>query len=105
MIIIFNILAVLIFLFTIGLLLLSFSLFTKIDETITTANDLQRLHRKTVEDFRELYDKVSKYKQVADEIHFKQEELESTFSKLEKTATQFQLLHRSRIAMLDLMKR
>ena len=101
----FYIFSVLIFILIIFLFLTSFSLFAKMDESISAANELHQFNKKTVEEVRKFYKEVSKYKEIADEIKYKQEDLERTFSELKKTATQFQLLHRSRTAMLDLMKR
>ena len=101
----FYIFSVLIFILIIYLFFVSFDLFAKMDESISAVNELHQLHRKTVEEVRVFYKEVSEYKEIADEIKYKQEDLERTFSELKKTATQFQLLHRSRTAMLDLMKR
>ena len=101
----FYIFSVLIFILIIFLFLTSFSLFAKMDESISAANELYQFNKKTVEEVREFYKEVSEYKGIADEIKYKQEDLERTFFELKKTATQFQLLHRSRTAMLDLMKR
>ena len=101
----FYIFSVLIFLLIIFLFYISLSLFDRMDQSISTANELYQFNKKTVEEAREFYKEVSGYKGIADEIKYKQEDLERTFSELKETATQFQLLHRSRTAMLDLMKR
>ena len=101
----FYIFSVLIFILIIFLFYISLSLFDKMDQSISTANELYQFNTKTVEEVQKFYKEVSEYKEIADEIKYKQEDLERTFSELKETATQFQLLHRSRTAMLDLMKR
>ena len=101
----FYIFSVLIFLLIIYLFFVSFDLFAKMDESISTANELYQFNKKTVEEVQRFYKEVSEYKEIADKTKYKQEDLERTFSELKETATQFQLLHRSRTAMLDLMKR
>jgi len=75
------------------------------DESISAVDELYQFNKKTVEEVRVFYKEVSEYKEIADKIKYKQEDLERTFSELKETATQFQLLHRSRTAMIDLMKR
>lgn len=101
----FYIFSVLIFILIIFLFYISLSLFDKMDQSISTANELYQFNKKTVEEVRVFHKAVSEYKEIADKIKYKQEDLERTFSELKETATQFQLLHKSRTAMLDLMKR
>ena len=101
----FYIFSVLIFLLIIYLFFVSADLFAKMDKSISAVDELYQFNKKTVEEVRVFHKEVSEYKEIADKIKYKQEDLERTFSELKETAEQFQLLHRSRTAMLDLMKR
>ena len=102
---VFYIFALLTFLSIVFLLFLSWVVFQKMDASLEVAKEVRVFHEKALSKIQELFKEVSKYKDISETTQFSQEELEKEFDDLKETATKLQSAHKTRRAVLDLMKR
>ena len=93
------------FLSIVLLLILSLVLFHKIDVCLDVAETAKSFHYRALNSIQDLAKKVSEYKEISDTTKFRQEELEKTFDDLKETATELQAAHKTKRAVLDLMRR
>ena len=93
------------FLFIVLLLILSWVLFHRIDTCLDVAETAKAFHYRALNSIQDLAKKVSEYKDISETTKFNQEELEKAFDDLKETATELQAAHKTKRAVLDLMRR
>ena len=72
---------------------------------MSVAEEIKQFYYDTVQNTKDLEQKVSQFKQIAESTKYSQEELEKTFKGLQETASTLQSAYEAKKTVLNLMKR